>query len=298
MKKLLDETTDDLTRALLVAGVEHRPPVGNKAQLIVALGAGSAVGLFSTKAFAWLSTSAGKVTLLGVALGVSGAVYAVVPLLDVSDTSPQASAVSAPAEDDRTEDAVLQDVVERRAQLSPAPAASQAALPQAALPQAALPQAALPEPAAAPGELADGEGLTPADAIEPLPVGSFAVTDRSGASSPAAKPQKKTKATSKLAVSRARDKRSGPLPAVEAPPAVGALADLSATEPQPSAEVGDRSRLDAEVRLVDDMHWAARGNDREALGRFVETYRLQFPDGQLKEEVAKFAARLERPSKH
>jgi hypothetical protein len=54
--------------------------------------------------------------------------------------------------------------------------------------------------------------------------------------------------------------------------------------------------LDAEVRLVDDMHSAVRRNDDEALARFVERYRLTFPDGQLKKEVAEFAARLS-PSK-
>ena len=79
MKKLLDETTDELTRELLLAGVEHRPPPGNKAQLIVALGAGSALGLFSSKALAWFGTSAGKLTVLGVTLSVAGVVYSVTP---------------------------------------------------------------------------------------------------------------------------------------------------------------------------------------------------------------------------
>ena len=82
-------------------------------------------------------------------------------------------------------------------------------------------------------------------------------------------------------------RRNGPLPAVNTPPAVGAHGGKRV----------DRSRLDAEVRLVDDMHWAARSNDREALGRFLETYRLTFPDGELKKEVAEFAERLERPVK-
>ena len=54
MKRLVDETTDDLTRSLLAAGIEHRPPPGNKAHVIVALGAGGAFGLFSANAFAWL----------------------------------------------------------------------------------------------------------------------------------------------------------------------------------------------------------------------------------------------------
>src|SRR5688572_13637568 len=80
MKKLLDETTDELTRSLLAAGVMHRPPPGNKAKLLVALGAGGSVGLLSSKAFAWFSTGAGKMTVLGVAMGVAGAAYVVSPL--------------------------------------------------------------------------------------------------------------------------------------------------------------------------------------------------------------------------
>jgi hypothetical protein len=58
----------------------------------------------------------------------------------------------------------------------------------------------------------------------------------------------------------------------------------------------ESASLDAEVRLVDDMHWAARRNDRDALARFVATYHASFPDGQLQEEVAAFAARLARPT--
>jgi hypothetical protein len=78
-------------------------------------------------------------------------------------------------------------------------------------------------------------------------------------------------------------RRDEPLQAAEAPPA-GALDGLPAAP----------ADLDSEVRLVDDMHGAARRNDREALGRFVDRYRTTFPDGQLKKEVAEFAARLER----
>jgi len=82
MKKLLDESSDDLTRALLEAGRSQRPPAGNQAKLLLALGAGGGVGLFSSKAFAWLSTSAGKVTLASVTLGgvvLAGAAYLAVP---------------------------------------------------------------------------------------------------------------------------------------------------------------------------------------------------------------------------
>jgi hypothetical protein len=118
-------------------------------------------------------------------------------------------------------------------------------------------------------------------------------------------------------------RRNGPLPAVQAPPAVGALkagalkagalkaggafeADARLADARlagtPQAAVLDATgaanpSLDSEVKLVDDMHWAARRNDREALGRFLETYRVSFPDGQLKREVAEFAARLERPAR-
>jgi hypothetical protein len=66
-----------------------------------------------------------------------------------------------------------------------------------------------------------------------------------------------------------------------------------------ASEVGADDRLavghpdlDAEVRLVDDMHRAVRRNDDEALRRYIERYRMTFPDGQLGKEVAEFAARL------
>jgi hypothetical protein len=48
--------------------------------------------------------------------------------------------------------------------------------------------------------------------------------------------------------------------------------------------------------LVDEMHSAARRNDREALGRVVDRYRASFPEGQLKREVAELAAQFERPN--
>src|SRR5215510_2590396 len=95
MKKLVDETTDDLARSLLIAGIEHRPPAGNKAQLLVALGAGGAVGLFSAKAFGWMGTGAGKVTLVSMALGVAGAVYGVAPLITAESDAAKTTAVAA-----------------------------------------------------------------------------------------------------------------------------------------------------------------------------------------------------------
>lgn len=79
MKKLLDEATDDLTRALLEAGVAHRPPAGNRRKVMLALAAGSVLGLSSSKAVAWLGTGAGKMTLAGVTLAVAGSIYASTP---------------------------------------------------------------------------------------------------------------------------------------------------------------------------------------------------------------------------
>jgi hypothetical protein len=72
------------------------------------------------------------------------------------------------------------------------------------------------------------------------------------------------------------------------------LAAAGAGSPALEMAAPEASALDTEVRLVDDMHGAARRNDREALARYVEVYRESFPEGQLKKEVAEFAARLER----
>ena len=79
MKRLIDETSDDLTHSLLQAGIDHRPPPGSQARLLVTLGAGSALGLTTSKALGFWSTSAGKLTLVGlsVGVGVTGAFYAV-----------------------------------------------------------------------------------------------------------------------------------------------------------------------------------------------------------------------------
>lgn len=78
MKRLIDETSDDLTHSLLQAGIDHRPPVGNQAHLLVALGAGSALGLTTSKALGFWGTSAGKLTLVGLSaagVGLAGAFY-------------------------------------------------------------------------------------------------------------------------------------------------------------------------------------------------------------------------------
>lgn len=103
MKKLLDDNTDDLTRALLEAGRSHRPPATNRAKLLLALGVSSGVTLLSSKAFAWLGTSTGKLTVLGV--GVAGVLYGALPSSDGVEqiearlspaTSPAAQSAQAP----------------------------------------------------------------------------------------------------------------------------------------------------------------------------------------------------------
>jgi hypothetical protein len=270
MKKLLNETTDDLTRALLVAGIEHRPPAGNQGKLIMALGAGGAVGLFSSNAVAWLGTTAGKASLLGVALGVAGAVYAVVPWsgTGVRDGDVSALHASLPAHGNvgasRTPPVAAPDGVD--------PSASGSSTgPGKTAPGDAEPNGAQPGVVGSPGDdVSRTDSLDERAPAAPTPQGrARARRERDRVSPITSEPR-----------------RDGPQPAVSAPPAVGALSETLNRE----------SSLDSEVRLVDEMHWAARHNDREALSRFVETYRLNFPDGQLRKEVSEFAARLERPA--
>jgi hypothetical protein len=77
MKRLLEESTDELERELLEAGAEHRPSARNQATLLVALGVGGALGFLGSKTSTWLWTKAGKLTMLSVALCTVGAIYAV-----------------------------------------------------------------------------------------------------------------------------------------------------------------------------------------------------------------------------
>jgi hypothetical protein len=96
MKRLLEESTDELERELLEAGAEHRPPAGNQAKLLVTLGVGGALGFLGSKASTWLWTTAGKLTLLSVALCTVGAIYAMTrssALLPAAGFAPAAHAV-------------------------------------------------------------------------------------------------------------------------------------------------------------------------------------------------------------
>jgi hypothetical protein len=230
MKKLLDESTDDLTRSLLQAGIEHRPPAGAKAQLLLALGAGGAVGLFSSNAFAWLGTSAGKLTVLSMTLAVAGAVFVGVAGSD-----------------------------EERLALNPS-SAPETSAPAASAPVAAPPGAGL-------AEVPPGRSQAPEEGVAASRVDTRAL--RPNRSNGAGKTSER--------------RRAGTSPAAAAEPP-GELAQQAA----------DRARLDAEVKLVDDMHGAARHQDHVALKRLLAIYRASFPEGQLRQEVAEFAVRVEQ----
>jgi hypothetical protein len=248
MKKLLDESTDELTCSLLRAGAEHRPSPAAKAQLILALGAGGALGLFSSNAFAWLGTSAGKLTVLSMTLTVVGAVYVGVS----SSNEPLSSAPSSSAAPLAVNDTA------REVPPGSLQAGSMGSDPVAQAPSSAAPSADTRE--------LENQGAAVGDATEAAP-GSG---PRGG--------------SEKLATrsSARRQRRPAPEPAE---------AVTKASDP----EVMARARLDAEVQLVDEMRSAAQRDDRAALGRLVRSYETGFPEGQLRQEVAQFASRLERP---
>jgi hypothetical protein len=256
MKRLLDETTDDFTRALLVAGIEQRPPAGNKRKVLIALGAGSALGLFSSHALAWLGTSGGKLSVLGVALGMAGAAYVVEPWSE--------------AETKRGPGAPL-------ARVSPA---------VVSVPESAPP----PEPSLRRAVSEQGnDGVEPRDVASTDSAASSAVTPAvtpDGASAVRPRPVQLRSKRARVASAATEPHGDGALPAASALPEGAAPVEVD-----PRSETAS---LEAEVRLVDDMRWAARHNNREALARLVATYHASFPDGQLEQEVSAFAARLER----
>jgi hypothetical protein len=281
MKRLVDESSDELTRALLRAGIEDGPPPGNKAHVIVALGAGSALGLFSSNAFAWLGSTAGKVTAAGVAVGMAGAVFIAAPRwggdADVSSGAPRASAGQARV----------------NAGVEAAPEVPPAVAPEMA------PAVAVQAPA---GELGAPPTGTVGSSSEGLGSGAASAPSAGETKLGGSQAKRLERRQKKLAAAkkrgearRAASEASAAAPLAEA--RSSAEVSLSPGESpvaahEASAAAG--SALDTEVRLVDDMHWAARRNDRVALARFVEAYRESFPRGQLQKEVAEFAARLER----
>lgn len=94
MKRLIDEPEDEVTRLLLQAGANHRPPRFGKLRLMAALGLGSAVSLSASKALAGLSTSGAKASLVLAVVGASaGAGY----VLLAPPSEPPGPRLSAPA---------------------------------------------------------------------------------------------------------------------------------------------------------------------------------------------------------
>ena len=272
MKRLLDESTDELTRSLLQAGVEHRPPPGNKRQLIVAMGAGGALGLFSSNAFAWLGTTAGKVTAAGVAVGVAGAVFVAGPMLRSSEPShPPQQAISA-----------ARPSAERAAEVTPAPAQPISPALEPAVDQPVVTEATGNERDLSKEALASETDET-SEAAPRAPARASSTSPKKAQGKKAS--ARKARASASPPKKRAR-KRGG---AVASAPAAPTLAASTA----PAADAR-RAALDAEVRLVDDMHGAARRKERAALARLVAAYRAEFPDGQRKKEVTDFERSLEQ----
>jgi hypothetical protein len=285
MKRLLDESTDELTRSLLEAGVEHRPSPANKRQVIVALGAGGALGLFSSNAFAWLGTTAGKVTAAGVAVGVAGAVLVGAPVLRSPDAGGERVA----------RHGVTERILAEKAAASASGPSDEAMAEPSALGSS--------EDASEQRDLSGARQLEES-LREPATTGSERGA-AAGEATPRARDVSERRRARKVAGARRSRPVSGrkarPL-AAEAPGASAEkvakqAADESVAEVQALAPVTQEARraaLDAEVRLVDEMRAAARRDDHDGLARLVAAYQREFPDGQLETEVADFEALLER----
>jgi hypothetical protein len=243
-----------------------------------------ALGLFSTNAFAWLSTTAGKVTAVGVAVGVASAVWVAVP----------------PAQEARSDAAALKTAASNAGESNDEAAHSPPVIDSAgrAVASTARLETAHLEATAAAGTNGERIGDDTGAALE-LDASRSAraavdaeradVATRSERQAPSSRRERARKLARKsltkdgVASKQSELRRDEPLSAAETPPAGGALDEQDA--------------LDTEVRLVDEMHSAARRNDRETLGRVVDRYRATFPDGQLKREVAEFAARFDHPTR-
>jgi hypothetical protein len=262
MKKLLDDNTDELTRALLEAGRSHRPPASNRGRLLVALGASSGVALLSSKAFAWLGTSTGKLSVLGVGVGVAGVLYGALP------AEPAARSTSAGVEQ-----------VEARV----SPATSGAVSSVATL--SAVPSAA--PPLSVPAHVASVPSPLGRDPVAGLPAVNEGSVRRENAPASNESPHRAARVR-KSSVARRDDVRErGETKGVEGPPA---------DSPAPAATSAQASEarapgLDSEIQLVDAMRGAAQRNDARALRDLVASYRYSFPDGQLRAEVAELALR-------
>ncbi|MEY2929360.1 MAG: hypothetical protein RL033_109 [Pseudomonadota bacterium] len=277
MKKLLDDNTDDLTRALLEAGRSHRPPAANRGKLLLALGVSSGVALLSSKAFAWLGTSTGKLTVLGV--GVAGMLYGALPS---SEGVERSEARLSPA---------TSDAVPALASARPvaAPSASLVAAPSASL--AAAPSALAPT--VVPAHVADAPSPLGRDPVAGLPAVNEGSARREDAPAASESPHRTAKARKGSGARRddVRDRReasrAGALPEASPPPVGSTVEASEAYAPG----------LESEIQLVDAMRGAAQRNDAHALRGLVASYRDSFPAGQLRAEVAELALRA-LPSSH
>jgi hypothetical protein len=287
MKKLLDENTDELTRALLEAGRAHRPPATNQAKLLLALGVGSGVGLLSSKAFAWLGSTSGKLSVLGVGVvgvGVAGALYAGVPSSAdasadrVAQSEARSSAVTSSAV---TSSAVTSSAVTSSAVTSSAvPAHAQAGARVAAPPPAELSQFV-------PAHVADAPSRPGRDPVAGLPAVNEGPARRENAPAASESPHRTARVRKGSAVRRddvheRRAARHARAPVAAPPQPVAALAE---------ADTPAAPGLESELQLVDAMRGAAQRNDTRALRGLLESYRGSFPDGQLRAEVAELALR-------
>jgi len=280
MKKLLDETSDELTRSLLLAARAHRPPARSRARLLVALGAAGGIGLFSSKAFAWLGTSAGKLTLLGVGVAVAGGAYA---LADAPVAEPPRVAVLSNTGLPNAGPPAAVAVGATEPVRSPAVAPALGSAPAAPVAPAGVAASAEAVPSSVPAPAADSPvrprvaspglgGATARRRVAPAPSAAASRTSRAS-SGPAARGDD--------ALERMEPQQDGSLSAVLEPPAGG-------TVQQPPLAV---SGLEAEIQLVDAIRGAAQRHDAEALRRLMDDYRGSFPEGQLKREVSELALR-------
>jgi hypothetical protein len=310
MKKLLDETSDDLTRALLQAGRSHRPPAANQAKLLGALGVGVGVGLFSSKAFAWLGTSAGKLTLLGVSVGIAGSVWAVLPSaeptrVEARSSTAASSPVSAPS-------AVSRSAVSSSAVSSSAVSSSAVSSNAVAALAPSEPNSVVPAPVAAAPSDPGGSSLAGSSVSNAVPARHAYAPVASEWRRRAAGGRKRIATRRDDAAPRLEASAEAPLSAAPAsPPAVGTASSATASSAAGSLAAGSLAAgslaaassspadapavrvagLESEIQLVDAMRGAAQRNDTSALRRLVENYRGTFPEGQLRQEVSELALR-------
>ncbi|MEO8182265.1 MAG: hypothetical protein ABI895_25800 [Deltaproteobacteria bacterium] len=275
MKKLLDETSDDLTRALLEAGRSYRPPAANQAKLLAALGVGAGVGLFSSKAFAWLGTSGGKLTLLGVSVGIAGSVWVALPSAEPARVEARLSATSVPAP------------------VAVAPSDPGGSSLAGSTISNAVPARHIHAPVASEWRRrAAGERKRTATRRDDTVLRSE--TNLAGPLSAAsASPPAVGALLQKEALQKAASQKAVSGAVSQEPESASASALLAASPSVAGLDAPEApgSGLESEIQLVDAMRGAAQRNDTSSLRRLVDSYRGTFPQGQLRQEVSELALR-------